>query len=338
MNLNNISVAPFAQGIIKIDAQTDALTGEVRTLNRMLICGRTHAITETGDSSATPKLALHPMHEVLMDVVPVNKESKAIVEVPIKLFFNKTENALGIKYQAFSTDGVPVCSGNGKSAMRLSKAADATDTYEQHPCPGTEQCAFASLGDVQCRRQVKMTVQIDGQDDSLSVFEVRSSSLNSYRTLQAQLKMIEYRFGGLRHVPLKLQLWQASNQASRFAAFDLLRLSFNAPSEEAALEQTKVARLAVQYTGLLDEMDEIFSSNPDEQLIGLDDFTLISDFYDHAPVRRRVARPDAAATSEKQSKASTATGMSSAFISAAVLGAASHNLGSDAALDTLVAF
>ena len=52
-----------------------------------------------------------------------------------------------------------------------------------------------------------MSVQIPGQDNPLSTFEVRSSSYNSYKTLKGQLELVERRFGGLRHVPLRLQIW-----------------------------------------------------------------------------------------------------------------------------------
>ncbi|MDR7097212.1 hypothetical protein J2X09_004986 [Hydrogenophaga laconesensis] len=73
---------------------------------------------------------------------------------------------------------------------------------------------------------MKMTVQIDGQNDPLSVFEVRSSSINNFRALSSQLMLIERRFGGLRHVPLntnsqaKLLLAEQSLQSLSAAIFD----------------------------------------------------------------------------------------------------------------------
>lgn len=322
MNLKNIKIEPFAQGIIKIDSTTDEMTGDVRTLNHMVVCSRQHA----SEPSDMPKLAPHPIHEGLLHGVEPNADAQRIVEIPIKMFFDKTENSIAIKYQAFSSDGVPVCSGNGKSCMRLTKCADDTDTYEQHACMGSEQCGFASLSDVKCRRQVKMVVQIDGQDDELSVFQVRSSSLNSYRTLQAQLKMIESRCGGLRHVPLKLTLWQASNQASQYQPFDLFRLSFNAASEVQALKLARAKRLEIQEAGIIDATDEIFASAGDEDLNGLEDFTLVSDFYDSEPAIRRGPKPSASLKDSLggNAKSEASVGIAHALIRQAVLGAASQ--------------
>ncbi|MDR7097573.1 hypothetical protein J2X09_005349 [Hydrogenophaga laconesensis] len=138
-----------------------------------------------------------------------------------------------------------------------------------------------------------MVVQIDGQDDLLSVFEVRSSSINNFRTLSAQLRMIEHRFAGLRHVPLKLQMWKASNVASNYQPFDLLRLSVNAASDADAMATVKLARDAASAQGLVDEFDEVFTGaageqDPMETLS--DDFQLVSDFYEPTRVTRRVAQ------------------------------------------------
>ncbi|MDO9507553.1 MAG: hypothetical protein Q7J50_19610, partial [Hydrogenophaga sp.] len=129
---------------------------------------------------------------------------------------------------------------------------------------------------------------IVGQDDPLSVFEVRSGSLNNYRTLAAQLKIVERRYGGLRHVPLKLTMWQASNQASNYEAFDLMRLSIGAPTEAQAMEQAKKAREQVAADGLVDDMDDLFITGDERPTFAelmADDFQMVRDFYEESPVR-----------------------------------------------------
>lgn len=291
MNLNAINITPFAQGIIKVDSEEGAVPGTIKTKPNMVVCARHHQVAAEGTVDA-PKLAVHPIQDTLL-ARDANKQAGALVEIPVRMFFNRPENSLSLQYRAYSTDtGAPLCTGDGKDASRITVAGDNTQTISSVPCPGAEACAFAQQSGVTCRRQMKMTVQIDGQDDPLSVFEVRSSSLNSYRALAAQLKILHLRFGGLRHVPLKLQMWQASNTASQYEAFDLLRLCIDAPSETDAMKQAKAAREQAEASGLVDVMDELFegAASSDPMAMFSDDFQLVSDFYViEQPTRRRTA-------------------------------------------------
>lgn len=291
MNLKTIAITPFAQGIIKVDCEAGDEPGTIRTRPGMVVCARHHETSEPG--AVAPALAKHPIQDRLMER-EANREANAIVEVPVKMFFNKTDNAITANYRAYDTGtGAPLCTGDGKNARRLSEAGDTTQTITQVPCPGPDRCAFAQAAGNACRRQVKMVVQIDGQDDLLSVFEVRSSSINNFRSLTAQLRMIELRFAGLRHVPLKLQMWKASSVASNYQPFDLLRLSINAASDADAMATVKQARDAASAHGMVDEFDTVFEGAGGEQnameLQG-DDFQRVSDFYEPTRVARRVTQ------------------------------------------------
>ncbi|MEJ8839374.1 recombination directionality factor [Ramlibacter sp. AN1133] len=252
MDLNTIALTPHALGFIKVACDDDALFGEARTRNEFLITQRHH---EACDGQS--RLAAHPLREKL---ACREGDPGKVTEVPIRLFFNRTSNAIAIKYQAYSTPGnVPVCAGDGRKARRIERAADNTQVIAELPCPGPELCELVRAEKAICRRQVRMSVQIDGQNDPLSVFEVRTSSLNSYRALKSQLLLIERRFGGLRHVPLKLTLWQASNEASGFEAFSLMRLVLDAPSEAEAMKAVTAARKELQDAGINDDIDAILS-------------------------------------------------------------------------------
>lgn len=290
MNLNTITIAPFVQGVIKVDSHIDA-SGVLHTDANMAVFARHHDRDATAVEKR-PVLARHPIEDKLMEKVDANKSAGKLVQIPIRMFFNKTENAIGIRYQAFDSDGVPVCAGNGKNARRLTLAGDGTQTLSDVECPGCDNCPYAQSGEASCARQVRMTVQIEGQDDDLSTFEIRSSSINSYRTLKAQLALVEHRFGGLRHVPLRLTLWQSSNQLSQYEPFDLLRLEIDAPNEAAAMTKAKQAREAVASSGINDATDEVYSPiQPTEAPVWEDDFSMVSDFFDQA---RRPRRRDGA--------------------------------------------
>jgi hypothetical protein len=280
MNLSTIPVTPHALGFIKVACDDDPLFGEARTRNEFVITQRHHAKTET-----QAKLAPHPLQDKLAS--GDDGGTKTVTEIPIRLFFNKTENAIGIRYQAYSTPGnIPVCVGDGKNAKRLERAADNTQTKADVPCPGPELCDLVQSGRAACRRQVRMSVQVEGQNDPFSVFEVRSSSLNTYRALKSQLQLIERRFGGLRHVPLKLALWQSSNEASGFEPFSLMRLELDAESEVEAMKAVKAKRQELADAGINDAVDEPGDEGEAESfLTAMLEYPAVQDFYADAARR-----------------------------------------------------
>jgi hypothetical protein len=290
MNLNNIATAPHAQGFIKVACEGDPAFGDRRTVNEFIITARHHELQEVGE----PRLAAHPLQAQLAAKRKAEEPSaegrQALKEIPIRLFFNKPENALSIKYQAFASIGnVPVCSGDGKNAKRQTRAEDGTPTSQDMPCPGPELCPLVQSGEAKCNRQVKLAVQIVGQNDPLSVFEVRTSSLNTYRALRGQLQLIYKRFGGLRHVPLKLTLWQASNDASSYQPFSLMQLELDASTEIEAAKEAKRARAELIEAGIVDDVDDALCTSDEvhEAWAGGLDFQAVSEFYDGAPATRR---------------------------------------------------
>lgn len=281
MNLSTIPVTPHALGFIKVACDDDPLFGEARTRNEFLITQRHHANAET-----QTKLAPHPLQEKLAQ--GEDGEAKKVTEIPIRLFFNKTANAIGIRYQAYSTPGnIPICAGDGKNAKRIERAADNTQTIMEMACPGPELCDLVQTGRAVCRRQVRMSVQVEGQNDPFSVFEVRSSSINTYRALRAQLQLIERRFGGLRHVPLKLALWRASNEASGFEPFSLMRLELNAESEAEAMKAAQTARTELADAGINDDVDGLGGGKGDaESFLGATlEYPAVREFYADATRR-----------------------------------------------------
>lgn len=320
MNLNSISINPHALGYIKVACEDDPLFGEGRTRDEFLITARHHAQADEGQ---VPKMAPHPLQEQLAK--DRGTGTPRVTEVPVRLFFNTPERALSIRYQAFNNDGVPVCAGNGKDARRVARAADNTTTLQDVACPGPALCELVQAGSAVCRRQVRMAVQIEGQDDPLSVFEVRTSSLNTYRALGAQLQLIAKRFGGLRHVPLRLTLWQASNQASSFNPFSLMKLTLDAASEADALAAARKGRADAEQAGLCDDMDALFSDEPlDEHLAGTPlEYQAVSEFYS-APVTRRTGTE--AVARARSERGVQLAGAASSFIETAMRTASSAAL------------
>ncbi len=298
MNLQNIVIAPHAEGFIKVACETDPLFSEQpRTRNEFLITARHHTGEQPASVETAPPLAEHPIRAKLTQQ-PEGGEPTPLREIPITLFFNKADKAIKINYQAFDTTSnlhAPVCSGDGRNAKRVIVGADSAPTLQEVACPGPERCEFVSSGQAVCRRQVRMSVQIKDQENPFSVFEVRTSSINSYRALRAQLAVIEKRFGGLRHVPLKLTLWQASNEASGYQPFTLMQLALNAASEVEAMQTAKTARDQLKAAGLDDDVDAALDPMDSAEEFGLPtlEYQGVSEFYSE-PVSRRPGTQGAA--------------------------------------------
>jgi hypothetical protein len=279
LNLENIPTRPFVEGIIRIATQPHA-EGEKITFNGSMEVLSRHHIERAPDTLEIPRLAQHPMGQTLMKE-HANEKAAKLVEIPIRMFFGKAENALTAAYQAYDAQGKPACRGNGDTAKRQSYGQDpAVSAVIDVPCSGPSHCEMVQSGKVRCQRQVCMTVQIEGQDNPLSTFEVRSSSYNTYKTLKGQLEFIEKRFGGLRHVPLKLQTWQTSNQASDYETFDAFKLALGTSREIDAMKMAKEARKEEIEAGLGDDIDATYEAHI--QGFGEDDFDIVTDFY--APV------------------------------------------------------
>lgn len=279
MNLSTIPVRPFAEGIIRIATTSEPGAENIVFDGSMEILSRHHQARED-ESIQIPRLEKHPMRNRLMEEKP-NKEAGKLVEVPIRMFFGKTSNALTVAYQAYDADGRPVCRGDGETAKRTALSNESVRVVMDAPCSGPETCEFVSSGQARCRRQVCMSVQIPGQDNPLSTFEVRSSSYNTYKTLKGQLELVERRFGGLRHVPLKLQIWQTSNQASDFESFDVFKIALGTVTELDAMKAVKVARTKESEAGLESDVDAAYTAATDG--VGEDDFEIVTDFYTQRP-------------------------------------------------------
>lgn len=58
MNLNTLTITPFAQGIIKVDSEEGAFPGTIKTKPSMVVCARHHqaavARSSPGEAPAGP--------------------------------------------------------------------------------------------------------------------------------------------------------------------------------------------------------------------------------------------------------------------------------------------
>lgn len=148
---------------------------------------------------------LHPLHTQLLE----SSANGKLRSIPVRLLFNDPALNLRAAYSAFDrTSGRPVCAGDGQTARR------STDEGVQSlPCPSPQGCGFGQVWG--CKLFGRLNVQIEGQDDPLGSFILRSTGYNSVRTLAARLSYFNAVSAGLsRYLPLALRLRAKSTTLS----------------------------------------------------------------------------------------------------------------------------
>jgi hypothetical protein len=279
-------IGPHVTGVIRFASEGQG--DDFRQLDEFEVLSRVHDLPQ--DATDVPKLRPHPISKTLAKA-PGEAPAK-LQSIPVTLMFDKPENNLQARYEAFDPNLNRIaCIGDGETCSR----ANFTDgNVESHPCKGPDACTFANGSGLQCQLHVRLAVQIDGQQDPLSVFEVQSGGIHTYRTLQSKLQMMKALLGGkLRHVPLSLTMYAKSSPAHEFRPFyvadlvlrDGLKLAQIVSAQKAAVDAEIEAGLA--FADLENEVEAIRAASP--LALGDDDDTIIP-FVPRPASRARSAR------------------------------------------------
>lgn len=174
------------------------------------------SITKTYHASASEdgQVPQHIPHEVegKMDA------GGPIKVIPIKVQFDTPSSNIGARYEAWTSDSStgPVCIGDGDKA----KAYDSDKgVWLQVPCRGPHMCPLAKQGAIQCSVACRMAVEIDVPGEEGRLFELRSNSMNTYRSILGSLSSLRAAHGSLRTLPLQMELWFKSTRASNYEPF-----------------------------------------------------------------------------------------------------------------------
>ena len=169
--------------------------------------------------------------------------------IPVRLLFNDPSLNLRAAYTLFDrATARPICVGDGESCKRVHQGV-----VESHPCPGPDHCALGMEGN--CKLFGRFHVRIDhpaNQSDACSTFVLRTTGINTVRTLMARMQYFQAISGGLlAHLPLELRLrGKSTAQSHRTPIYyvDLcIRQSLNL---EAAVHQAREAAEHAQTMGL----------------------------------------------------------------------------------------
>ena len=291
MNLSAIRpIGPHIEGFIRFASEGERET--LRQLNHFEVLSRVHQDPVGGQAKLEP----HPIGAELIALAP-NKGTGLIKEIPVKLMFNAPDNNLSARYEAYDKDlNRLVCAGDGENFCRTSQIAGQATSGA---CTGPDSCGYANNGQVRCHFKVRLKVQIDGQTDPFSVFELQSGSINTYRTLSAKLNLMHAAFGGkLRHVPLNLTIWNKSSSESTYLPFYCadLKLAEN-ETMATAIKKANDGATADTNAGLaIDAMEASVKEMQAAGALSLDgsDNAVITFTTNHIPgktTRRSIAAP-----------------------------------------------
>lgn len=212
MNLSADKIGPFSEGRVQIVTPEDG--GECY----FAITGHTHQKMTDGE---VPAYAEHPV------AAKVTAPGARLREIPVKMMFDQVHHNLFTRYEAWSpgVPDMPVCIGDGAIANAVNVS---TGQRHAHVCKGPSLCRLMLDNNLNCSISVRMPVLVQGVP-----LELRSSAINTLAALTAKLTELRARFGGLRHLSLKLRIWEKSTRASSYRRFGCATIDLDADVERA---------------------------------------------------------------------------------------------------------
>ena len=101
--------------------------------------------------------------------------------IPVRIAYDDPSLNLTNRYTAFDVKtGRVMCAGNGSTARRATE-----DGVKEIACPRPEGCEFGRTA--RCKNMARAYFRVDGQNDELGVFILRTTSYNSLNYLATRL-------------------------------------------------------------------------------------------------------------------------------------------------------
>lgn len=216
--------------------------GEITVKNGKRLPTRLNHFKITAQHKKDGEWVMHPLHEEVAK--KMNVTEKTITDIPVRLMFNTPSLNMRERYEAFDNNGRILCAGDGETARQASNGGIAKVS-----CPGPEHCTFGREN--RCDVFARLNVQIEGQNDPMSSFIMRTGSFNAVKTLREKLEMMHALFGGrLVGVPLLLKLRQKSSSMSRQSKFYYVDLVLNGVTLAEAAKLAKETEENMKSDGI----------------------------------------------------------------------------------------
>ena len=230
--------------------------------------------------------------------------SPKLRRIPVRLLFNDPALNLRANYTLFDrTTARPLCVGDGQSCKR------ATETgIKQLPCAGPDLCPLAQ--ERGCKPFGRFHMRIDhagNSADALSTFVLRTTGINTLRTLLARMQYLQAVSGGLlASLPLEIRLRGKSTAQSRRTPIYYVDLGVREPlSMDAAINQAaqtaeQAKRSGYDQEGLEQAAREGYALGLFEELEG-EAVEIVQEFYPPGDFQGHGVRHDRPAVHKRQS-------------------------------------
>lgn len=121
----------------------------------------------------------------------IGKAKEKLTAIPVRIAYNDPNLSLHNRFTCFDQkNGRTLCSGNGATARRATE--DGVQTID---CPRPDNCTYGTTN--RCKSFSRFYIRIEGQDDELGVFVLRTASHNSLDRLGGRLNQLHGLTGGL---------------------------------------------------------------------------------------------------------------------------------------------
>ncbi len=243
------------------------LRAELR--DRAMVAGSMQVLEGVGDDAMPAPQVASAAHAKLRNI-------------PVRLLFNDPHLNLRASYTLFDrATARPMCVGDGQQCKRVTASG-----VESLPCPGPDHCPMGIEGG--CKLFGRLHVRIDhpeNQSDALSTFVLRTTSVNTVRTLLARMHYLQAVSGGLlAHLSLELRLRGKSTAQSHRAPIYYVDLGLRAPAQlEVAVVQAREESTRARAAGL--DMQALESAAREGFALGLFEDTeedapaVVEEFY-----------------------------------------------------------
>lgn len=208
--------------------------------------------------------------------------SPKLRRIPVRLLFNDPALNLRANYTLFDrATARPLCVGDGQSCKRVTETG-----IKQLPCAGPDLCPLAQESGCKPFGRFHMRIDHAGNSaDALSTFVLRTTGINTLRTLLARMQYLQAVSGGLlAYLPLEIRLRGKSTAQSRRTPIYYVDLgvreplSLEAAINEAAQTAEQAKRSGYDQEGLEQAAREGYALGLFEELEG-EAVEIVQEFY-----------------------------------------------------------
>lgn len=199
--VKGITIAPPVVGRITMGhSKSIVKSGETRYLP---IRDDHFGITTLVQNKSDRTWEAHPLEEKL------KKANEKLVAIPVTIAYNDPNLNLQNRYSAFDNKtGRVLCAGNGEKARR-----STSEGVQNMDCPRPEACRYGQ--DQRCKSMSRAYFRVEGAEDELGVFALRTTSWNSLSALGTRLSQLNgLTQGRIAGMPMMLVMKGKTSAAS----------------------------------------------------------------------------------------------------------------------------